>query len=416
MPAGHENQQKDLRLRFFAAEQVDEILRQGAKSGALGSRAAIRRILKVEPEVERVQLWRRIRELKHPRHERVASPAIWTAADDAVLREGYAKGWSWKRRAIAELLRRHPEWRPHVIWRRAATLGLVERGVRKQCDRQREKWSDADDQILLGLAGYKSVETIAKAVHRSVNAVRSRLIELGKSTRFQKEGYARETIARDLHLGSETIRRMIANGLLEVRDPRITKESLNRFRRILSAHASSQDSEGGDVSPSAVDSAIGLVADKVSDEPHFFRKGARALRVWEEVALELGVTLGRVRQSLKNGVLKVYDARITEASLRNLCQQYGWIIDEALLNSDTRYWLQSSMDFVRQNDAPFARKLEGRRKHARIERTCPKCRRKIRGNSYFRHAPACARKNAVSGAKPRAFQHDPRPPFANGRP
>jgi integrase len=53
-------------FRFFSSEQVDQMLRDGAKRGRAGSHAAIERILKREPEVKRAELWRRIRCLKYP--------------------------------------------------------------------------------------------------------------------------------------------------------------------------------------------------------------------------------------------------------------------------------------------------------------------------------------------------------------
>ena len=79
---------------------------------------------------------------------------------------------------------------------------------------------------LLTMADYKTANFIAKALHRSENAVRYRLAVLGKSSRFHLEGYARRTLAQELHLGSRTIQRLIAEGLLEVRDPRIARKSL----------------------------------------------------------------------------------------------------------------------------------------------------------------------------------------------
>src|SRR5258705_9697281 len=76
------------------------------------------------------------------------------------------------------------------------------------------------------MAGYKTAEFIAKALHRSENAIRYRLAVLGKSSRVHLEGYARRTLAQELHLGSRTIQRLIVQGLLEVRDPRITRKTL----------------------------------------------------------------------------------------------------------------------------------------------------------------------------------------------
>jgi len=62
-------------FRFFSSEQVDQILRDGAKRGRGGSHAAIERILKLEPEVKRAELWRRIRHLKYPRVRHVVGGA-----------------------------------------------------------------------------------------------------------------------------------------------------------------------------------------------------------------------------------------------------------------------------------------------------------------------------------------------------
>ena len=76
------------------------------------------------------------------------------------------------------------------------------------------------------MAGYKTAEFIAKALHLSENAVRHRVAVLGKSSRVHLAGHARRTLAEELHLGSSTIQRLIVQGLLEVRDPWITGKSL----------------------------------------------------------------------------------------------------------------------------------------------------------------------------------------------
>jgi len=90
----------------------------------------------------------------------------------------------------------------------------------------RQQWTDDDNRILLAMAGYKTAEFIAKALHRSENAVRYRLAVLGKSSRVHLEGYARRTLAQQLHVGIRTIQRLIVQGLLDVRDPRIPRKSL----------------------------------------------------------------------------------------------------------------------------------------------------------------------------------------------
>ena len=213
--------------RFFRPEQVDKILCEGAKRGRTGSHAAIERILKVEPGVERAELWQRIRQLKYTSHGTRYRRSLWSAEDDQILSRGYERGWSGKQEAVRELLKRHPDWRAHVIWRRAAKLQLIRKISNRRQERSRSAWSENDDRILLNLAGYKTSRVIAKILHRSEAAVRYRLTLLGKSSRVHLEGFARHALALDLHLASSTIQRLIAEGLLEVRDPRITRESID---------------------------------------------------------------------------------------------------------------------------------------------------------------------------------------------
>jgi hypothetical protein len=213
--------------RFFRPEQVDKILCEGAKRGRTGSHAAIERILKVELGVERAELWQRIRQLKYTSPGTRYRRSLWSAEDDQILSRGYERGWSGKQEAVRELLKRHPDWRAHVIWRRAAKLQLIRKISNRHQERSRSAWSENDDRILLNLAGYKTSRVIAKILHRSEAAVRYRLTLLGKSSHVHLEGFARHALALDLHLASSTIQRLIAEGLLEVRDPRITRESVD---------------------------------------------------------------------------------------------------------------------------------------------------------------------------------------------
>jgi hypothetical protein len=205
-------------FRFFSPEQIDRILREAVKCGRTGSHEAIERILKHEPGLPRAELWRQIRRLKRPSSGKLYQRTAWSPEDDQILRKGYETGWKGKREAVRELLRRHPGWQPHSIWGRAAKLGLVRKASQKTRQCSRQHWTEDDDRILLTMAGYKTAEFIAKALHRSESAVRYRLAVLGKSSRVHLEGYARRTLAKELHLGSRTIQRLIVQGLLEVPD------------------------------------------------------------------------------------------------------------------------------------------------------------------------------------------------------
>ncbi len=47
------------------------------------------------------------------------------------------------------------------------------------------------------------------------------------------------------------------------------------------------------------------------------------------------------------GVLKLYDPRVTEKSLKKFCARYGALIKTDFLDAETRDWLTASMDLSR---------------------------------------------------------------------
>ncbi len=383
-------------FRFFSPEQVDQILCDGAKRGRAGSHAAIQRILKLEPGLARADLWQRIRQLKHPTSSKRIWRAAWTTDEDELLRKGYAKGWSGKKEAVRELLRRHPDWRPHVAWKRAGHLGLVQKSLKRHQERSQHPWSEHDDRVLLNLAGYKEVGVIGKILHRSANAIRSRLSRLGKSSRVHKEGYAQRALSEELHFGSRTIRKLIAQGLLEVRDPRITRQSLKELNASTSTTVANGQHEPntialGQTFPAATNNAEG--PETLASNPDMLRsrsaRTSRADRVWSDTATQLGLSLQTIKDYIAQGKLKLYDPRITEKSLRNLCRRHGSLVNYDYLNRETQAWLESSMDFTRNGGDALARRLAARRG------------REIRGNAFFRHARRCGqspRSNRSDGA------------------
>ncbi|HET7207039.1 MAG TPA: hypothetical protein VFI95_10730 [Terriglobales bacterium] len=393
-------------FRFFSPEQIDRILREGVKRGRVGSHNAIERILKLEPGLGRAELWRRLRQLKQPSNRKLYQRTAWSPEDDQVLRTGYEEGWNGKREAIRELLRRHPGWQPHSIWGRAAKIGLVRKTPEKTRERSRQPWTEDDDRILLAMAGYKTAEFIAKALHRSENAVRYHLAVLGKSSRVHLEGHARRTLAQELHLGSRTIQRLIVQGLLEVRDPRITRKSLedacktgrltaSLYDQLLDAKESAAipREEGPATTPST--NSIPVAPGGHSKPP----RSCRAKRIWVDVARQLNVDASVIEQLIFRGVLKLYDPRVTEKSLTKFCARYGALIKTDFLDAETRDWLAGCMDLAPSAGKDEARRLEAFRKHALIVRTCEHCGKAIRGNVFFRHNKRCPQRNARAETK-----------------
>src|SRR5882762_9250018 len=392
-------------FRFFSPEQIDRILREGVKRGRTGSHDAIERILNHEPGLGRAELWRQIRRLKQPSNGKLYRRTAWTPEDDQILRKGYEGGWKGKREAVRQLLRRHPGWQPHSIWGRAAKFGLVRKTPQKSRQHSRQLWTEDDDRILLAMAGYKTAEFIAKALHRSENAVRYRLAVLGKSSRVHLEGYARRTLAQELHLGSRTIQRLIVQGLLEVRDPRITRKSLEEAcrRRELptSLHDVQPQTKGIGMTPcqevpaTPATNSIPVAPGDLSKPP----RSCRAKRIWADVARQLSVDASVIEQLIFRGVLKLYDPRVTEKSLTKFCARYGALIKTDFLDKETRDWLVGSMDLAPSAGKDEAGNLEAFRKHAQVVRTCEGCDRTIRGNVFFRHSKRCPRRNALYESK-----------------
>ena len=177
--------------------------------------------------------------------------------------------------------------------------------------------------------------------------MRYRLMLQGKSSRVHLEGFARHALTLDLHLASSTIQRLIAEGLLEVRDPRITRESLDNLcksgRLDEMRQNVAQASDSSTPRPDGKESILGASDPPARNSTGWsasLGKSSRAKRVWAEVARSLGVAPETMQKCVARGVVKLYDPTITEKSLRNFCRRYGSLINYDFLNRETREWLQ----------------------------------------------------------------------------
>jgi hypothetical protein len=189
-------------------------------------------------------------------------------------------------------------------------------------------------------------------------------------------------------------------GYLEVRDPRITRKSLedacktgrltaSLHDQLLDAKESAAIPREEGPAPTPSTNSIPVAPGGPSKPP----RSCRAKRIWADVARQLNVDASVIEQLIFRGVLKLYDSRVTEKSLTRFCARYGALIKSDFLDAETRDWLAGCMDLAPSAGKDEAGRLEAFRKHALVVRTCEHCGRPIRGNVFFRHRKACPQRN-----------------------
>lgn len=311
--------------------------------------------------------------------EQVRNPSAITPrllpAIDQLLIAGIKLGPNKKHEAINKILNLVPEWKRGDCWRRIRQLRrtptLASGGPQelKKTDEnglsQRSPsrpWLPEDDAKLLDLAGYERTNEIADRLGRSERAVRFRLGALGISARVT-DGWSQRALRKLLRMSRTRLRQLVANGMLRVRDPRITRASLATQR----AKGQCRDS-------SFIPADTGLHSS--CGRPCSWRHAAKALNM--EVV--------DVQKLISNGQLKLVDTFVTDRAFEEFCRKHGSLINMALIDPSTKKWLVSEYgvpDSVQEKTLPRAQK------HALIVRSC-KCGRKIAGNVYFRHVRYCS--------------------------
>src|ERR1039457_1745962 len=224
---------------------IDQLLIAGIKQGPAKKRDAINRILELVPEWTRGDCWQRINELRR-------------AAKRAALEERHpAKATESEEAAAA----RRPACRP---------------------------WTPADGDRLLNLAGCEPVKRIAQRLDRSVRAVRFQMAALGISARVT-DAWSLRALWKMLRVRPSRLRYFIGNGLLKVRDARISANSLAAFC----------DQNRPSVGPSAVKRVTAALV-----------RGAEGY-TWERAADLLGVTVAQVQSGISAGQLRLVDRKST---------------------------------------------------------------------------------------------------------
>ena len=255
--------------------QFDRLLIAGIQHGPTMKREAINKILQLAPHLTRGDCWRRIKELRR-------------AAKRAALEE------------------RHPA--------KTTKFGEATASPRPAC----RPWTPADDDRLLNLAGYEPVKRIAQRLDRSVRAVRFRMAALGMSARVT-DAWSLRALWKMLRVRPSRLRYFIGNGLLRVRDARVSASSLAAFCE------QSQPSMG----PSTIERVI--VALLKGDEGY----------TWERAAELLGVSVTQVQSSISAGQLRLVDTFVTDRSFEEFCKKHGDQINTMLIDPATAEWLIS---------------------------------------------------------------------------
>jgi len=310
---------------------IDQLLIAGIKLGPAKKRDAINRVLQLVPEWTRGDCWQRIKELRR-------------AAKRAALEERHSTNA--KKSGEATAIRR-AAFRP---------------------------WTPADDDRLLNLAGYEPVKRIAQRLDRSVRAVRFRMAALGMSAKVT-DAWSLRALWKMLRVRPSRLTYFIGNGLLKVRDARITANSLTAFCN------ENQPS----VAPAALERVTAALV-----------KGAEGY-TWERAAELLGVTVAQIQVWISAGQLKVVDTFVTDRSFEEFCRKHGDELNLALIEPATAKWLVS--EYGVSQSATNGTTVSRVQKHALVIRACD-CGRKIAGNAYFRHVRTCQSVAAASAQSP----------------
>jgi len=179
------------------------------------------------------------------------------------------------------------------------------------------------------------------------------------------DGWSLRALRKMLHVSPARLRYLIGNGMLRVRDPRVSTSSL----------------------------AVFCDKNRVSLEPSVRDRVAAALLkgeegyIWERAADLLGVSGAQMRSWVCAGQLRVVDTFVTDRSFEEFCKKHGTEVNTTVMDPATAKWLVEEYgvpDSASRNHA-----VSRAQKHALTIRTC-RCGRKIAGNAYFKHIKSCS--------------------------
>jgi hypothetical protein len=350
--------------------ELDQILLVGMKHGLPGIHEATNSILKLRSGLTRADCWKRLRYLRENGNGDHPDPHNWPEEIRELLCNGYREGGRKKREAIKAVRELYPGLPGRELRRFARQQGWLPR-VARGSSTLRRPWSEQEERKLWELAGYEPASKIAQRLDRSEGAVRFRMKALGLSAKV-KDGWSFRSLQQMLRVGPSKLHRFVADGLLRVRDPRISAASLGAMVEQLAP------------SPEAAE----RLARTFWDGPEAYS--------WKHAAKLLGVTVEQVLEWIAKGKLKIVDTFVTDRAFEAFCKKCGPQLNPVLLNQGVRDWLVGEYE-LRVSSERDNGSVPANEKHALVRRQCPKCQRPMRGNIFFRHLKNC--KGLMSGSK-----------------
>ncbi|MGA7292420.1 MAG: hypothetical protein WBW85_07780 [Terriglobales bacterium] len=358
--------------------EMDQILLVGMKHGLPGIHEATASVLRLRPGLTRADCWKRLRYLRENGNANHPDPHNWPEEIQQLLCNGYGEGGRKKREAIKAVRELYPGLPGRQLRRFVQQQGWLP-GAPRNSGTLCRPWSEQEERKLWELAGYEPASKIARRLGRSEGAVRFRMKALGLSVRV-KDGWSFRSLQQMLRVGPSKLRRFVADGLLRVRDPRISTDSLGTMVEQFAP----------------LPKAARGIAKALLDGPQAYS--------WKHAARFLGVTVEQVREWIAKGKLKVVDTFVTDRAFEAFCKICGPQLNPALLSQSVRDWLVEEYE-LRVSSGADTISVPVNEKHALVTRQCPKCQRPMRGNIFFRHLKNC--KGLIAGSKRKAPQRIP---------